>query len=183
MADVLEVRGLQSLIRELKGPAFRDVNRALRAESKAIALEMLPEIVAAVKASNAPQAEAVSKTVRVHSDRVPVVVVGKTNPWGGRKWRRAGQGAKASKLRRGSIAHGVVYGPKGGRRPDGAAYAGSENYYRTSRDETGGPLGRALMGPLRDKAAMAYLAAYERVLTEHGFARRGGKMHWLGRGR
>lgn len=183
MADVLEVRGLQSLIRELRGPAFRDVNRALRGEAKQIAMELLPEVVAAVKASDAPQADAVSRTVRVHSDRVPVIVVGKINPWSGVKWRRPGQGAAESKRRRGSIAHGVVYGPKGGRRPRGQAYRGAENYYRIGRDESGGPLGRAVMGPMREKAAEAYLEAYRRVLAEHGFLRRGGSLFWAGRGR
>ena len=164
MADV-RVTGLQPLVRELKGPLFKDVNKELRVAAKTIAQEMVPHVAEAVRASAAPQALAMSKTVRAHSDRVPVVVVGKTNPWSGRKWRRRGTIPKTSKLRRGSLAHGVVYGPKGGRpdtRPD-------ENYYRIARNSDGGAFRRVLDSKVIDRASQAYLKAYADVMRRHGF--------------
>ena len=167
----VDVRGLDTLVRDLRGPMWRDVNRELRGEAKQIAATLAPIVAAAVAQSGAPQAAAVAATVRAHSDRVPVVVVGKTNPrLGGftRRGPRKDGGPRADvKLRRGSLAHGVVYGPLGGRRHTGV----QENYYRIGRDTTGGPLGRALAdaGPAFDKACDEYLAAFLTVMGRHGW--------------
>jgi hypothetical protein len=183
MANTASVRveGLQPLVRELKGPLFRDANRELRQYATLIARDLVPEVQKAVSASNAPQARAVAGTVRAHSDRVPVVVVGKTNPWGGKKWRRRDQSAAEAKARRGSIAHGVVYGPKGGRRDTGA----QENYYRIGRDDSGGPLGRALRdgGQIWDQATEVYLKMFAAVMRRHGFIGMNLKaLYWDGKG-
>lgn len=163
----------------MKGPLYKDVNGELRRFAYLIAKDMVPAVVDAVRESNAPQAAAVARTVRAHSDRVPVVVVGKTNPWSGRKWKRKSTSTRTSKLRRGSIAHGVVYGPKGGR-PDTRP---QENYYRIPRDESGGSLGRALRGDILERACDAYLQVYASVMRHHGFVgHRIQALTWNGRG-
>ena len=168
----VDVDGLADLTRALRGPAFKDVNRQLRASSRAIAAEvLLPLVRQAVAASGAPQAGAMADTVRVHSDRVPVVVVGKVNPRftsGFRRGKGGGDGsARASKMRRGSLARGVVMGPLGGRRDTPA----TENYYRIGRDPSGGALGRALRdgGTVAEAGTARYLAEYVRVLRGAGF--------------
>lgn len=173
----LEVRGLQPLIRELRGPMLRDVNKELRAYSMLIAKDLVPLVSAAVARSGAPQAAAVSRTVRAHSDRVPVVVIGKTNP----KGMRQRPGGAPIKRRRGAVAHGVVYGPKGGR----ADTPAPENYYRIARDSSGGPVGRALAdgGPVFDEACELYLRMFAAVMRHHGFVGQAGKanaMRWGG---
>jgi hypothetical protein len=115
-----------------------------------------------------------AQTVRPHSDRVPVVVVGKVNPRFNHKWRRSTDSAR----RRGSLAHGVVYGPLGGKRSTGA----HENYYRIGRDSSGGPLGRATRdGSVFDQACEAYLTQFLAIMKHHGFAADAGdKVHWTG---
>jgi hypothetical protein len=110
-----------------------------------------------------------------------VIVVGKTNPYSGRAWKRRGQTAAAAKLRRGALAHGVVYGAKGGRRDTDA----QENYYHIGRDESGGPLGRALRdgGPIWDQATEVYLKMFAAVMRRHGFIGQSVKaMYWNGKG-
>lgn len=159
----IEITGLQPLVRQLKGRAFADVNKELRAVSKLIASELLPEVRAAVAASGAPQARAMAATVRVHSDRVPVVAVGKVNPKFGRSRFRGGD----TKRRRGALAHGVVYGPLGGKR----STAAHENYYAPqSRDPSGGALGASMRtGPIYDQACEAYLKQWLATMKHHGF--------------
>ena len=99
-----------------------------------------------------------SKTVRVVSDRVPVVSVGRTNP-PLKKWRGRGSAAD-NKRRRGAMAHGVVYGPK---QP--------VNLYKIPRDNSGGPLGRMLQtnGRIMAQAEDAYLRFYVATLKAHGW--------------
>jgi len=175
-AGRVEVTGLTGLVRALKGPLFKDLNRELRQFSRLIAADLVPHVEAAVRESPAPQAEAMSATVRVHSDRVPVIVVGKVNPrFRGGKFTRKGSN---SKLRRGSLAHGVVYGPKGGKRdtrPD-------ENYYAPlTRDESGGALGRSLRtGPIWDEATALYLKYFEAAARHHGFIKDARGLRWGG---
>lgn len=177
MAEAIKVTGLQPLIKELKGPLFRDVNRELRVEAKRIAVEMVPHVADAVRASDAPQAPAMANTVRAHSDRVPVVVVGKVNPRFRSGFRRRGQSAQDNKRRRGALAHGVVYGPKGGKRSTTAA----ENYYRIPRNSDGGAFRRVLESKVLDRAAEAYLKAYAEVMRRHGFVGYSVKaMFWKG---
>ena len=165
MADVrIEVTGLTGLVKQLKGPMFADVNRELRAVSRLIASDLIPEVQAAVRRSGAPQAAAMANTVRVHSDRVPVVAVGKVNPKFSTRFTRRGSN---SKLRRGSIAHGVVYGPLGGKR----ATPAHENYYAPQmRDSSGGALGASMRtGPIYDQACEAYLKQWLAIMKHHGF--------------
>lgn len=165
MASSVEVTGLRDLVAELKGPMFRDVNKELRQFSRLIANDLKPLVEQGVKASQAPQAEAMSRTVRVKSDRVPVLSVGATNP-PLRKWRGRGT-AQSNKLRRGSMAHGVVYGPKGGK-PETRV---DENYYRIPRNTDGGALGRALSdnGRIMREAEQAYARFYLATLKAHGW--------------
>ena len=167
----VDVIGLQAYVRPLRGKVFRDVNRELRVAAKRIANDIRPVIEEATAASHAPQAAALARTVRVHSDRVPVVVIGKVNPRFSEPFRRKGESAKSVKLRRGALAHGVVFGPKGGKR----ATARNENYYKIGRDERGGPVGRSVTGSgaALDAAAEAYLREYYRVLRRYGFVVRG----------
>lgn len=158
MASGVEVTGLRELVAELRGPMFKDVNKDLRAFSKLIANDIRPLVEDAVRQSSAPQSAAMAKTVRVHSDRVPVVAVGKTNP-PLRGWRGRGTAA-TNRRRRGAMAHGVLAGPKDG-----------PNYYRIPRDNSYGPLGRALRdrGPIMDRAEDAYLRFYMATLRRKGW--------------
>lgn len=172
MAAGIKVTGLDAYVRPLRGKVFKDVNRELRVAAKRIAGDIRPEVEQAVKESRAPQAPAMARTVRVHSDRVPVVVIGKVNPrFATTKFRRAGQSAQQSKMRRGALAHGVVYGPRGGRKDTRAA----ENYYRIGRDDSGGPVGRSVAsrGPAMRKAQDAYLREYVAILRRYGFTVKG----------
>lgn len=160
MPQAVKVAGLAELVKVLRGPAFKDVNKELRQHARLIANDLVPAVAAAVAQSGAPQAAAMARTVRPHSDRVPVVVVGKTNPS-----FRSGFGRRGnSRARRGQLALGVVAGPAGGRR----ATRPSENYYRIGRDRSWGPLGRALHGPILRDAEIAYLRLYIATLKAHG---------------
>lgn len=177
MGASVDVRGLTPLVKTLRGPLYRDVNKELRQYARLIAADMVPYVSAAVARSAAPQAAALAATVRPHSDRVPVVAVGKVNPrLSG--FRRPGQSAADSKRRRGALAHGVVYGPKGGRQDTPA----HENYYRIARDPSGGPLGQAMNhGAILDAAADAYLKIYGSVMRHHGFIGHSVRsMYWQG---
>jgi hypothetical protein len=174
MSDArVEVTGLTGLVRELKGPLFKDLNRELRQFSKLIAADLVPHVEQAVRASAAPQAQALARTVRVHSDRVPVVVVGKVNP----KFKSSRFKGGNTKRRRGALAHGVVYGPLGGRRDTKA----HEDYYHIPRDESGGPLGRSVRtGPVWDEACAAYLKYFEAAARHHGFISDSRGLRWGG---
>lgn len=174
MSDArIQITGLQPLVRQLKGPAFKNVNAELRAVSKLIAADLVPHVQAAVARSGAPQASAMSRTVRVHSDRVPVVAVGKVNPKFSTKFRGGN-----TKLRRGSLAHGVVYGPLGGKRSTPA----QENYYRIGRDSSGGALGQSTRtGTVYDTACEAYLKQWLSTMKHHGFISAGSaEVSWGG---
>lgn len=157
----VEVDGLAELVRILKGPKFRDVNFALREHAGQIAERLMPAAQAATRQSRAPQAHAMAATYRVKRDRVPVLSLGKVNPRFGSGFRRRGASASSTARRRGSLAHGVTYGPKGG-----------PNYYRIPRDPSGGPLGAAMRPPggrAYRQALDAYLRAYLQVLRAAGF--------------
>ena len=106
---------------------------------------------------------------------MPVVVVGKVNPkFKGSKFTRRGQD---SKRRRGALAHGVIYGPLGGRKDTKER----ENYYRIPRDPSGGALGRsARSGPIWDEATTAYLKYFEAAALHHGFIRDARGIRWGG---
>jgi hypothetical protein len=166
MVAYVKVIGLQEYVRPLRGKVFKDVNRELRVVAKQIAAEMRPEIVSAVRQSNAPQAWPMAATTRVKSDRVPVLSVGAVNPKFARHTFRRPSGS--AKLRRGAMAHGVVYGTAGGRRRGGG------DYYRIPRDTTGGPVGQSVSaGRAMRKARSAYLREYSKVLRRYGFDVRG----------
>lgn len=167
MSDLVEVHGLTELTRALRGPMFKEVNKELRAHSKVIALEILPLVQSAVARSGAPQATAMAATARVHSDRVPVVVLGKVNPRFVTGFRRKGDTAASTRQRRGSLARGVLAGGAGGKRSTNA----DEDYYHIPRDESLGVLGRALAasGPIVRKAEDAYIRAWMATLRAHGF--------------
>lgn len=154
----VDVLGLEAYLKPLKGKVFKDVNRELRQFSKLIANDIRPLVEDGVRASNAPQADAMAKTVRVHSDRVPVLVVGKVNPRFATGFRRGG--AADSRRRRGQLAAGVVKGP-----------AGPVNYYKIPRSESWGALGRALRssGRIMSEAEQAYQKFYMATLKRYGF--------------
>lgn len=166
MTEYVKVIGLKALVTPLRGKAFKDVNRELRVVSKKIAAEVRPEVVSAVRQSRAPQAFPMADTTRVKSDRIPVLSVGAVNPKFARHTFRRPSGS--AKLRRGAMAHGVVYGTKGGRRKGGG------DYYKIGRDESGGALGKSLSGGrAMRKAKRAYLREYGKVLRRYGFDVRG----------
>ena len=153
----VDILGLEAYLKPLKGKAFKDVNRELRQFSKLIANDIRPLVEDGVRRSQAPQAAAMAKTVRVHSDRVPVLVVGMVNPRFASGFRRGS--AADSRRRRGLLAAGVVKGPKG-----------PVNYYRIPRSESWGPLGRALRdnGRIMGEAEQAYLRFYMATLRRYG---------------
>lgn len=156
----VEVDGLRELVSVLRGPAFKDVNKELRQHARLIASDIAPEVARAVRASPAPQSAAMSKTVRVHSDRVPVVAVGKVNPRFSHPFRGGN-----TRRRRGALALGVVSGPAGGKRSTKA----HENYYRPQGvDPSWGRLGDAISGPILRHAEVAYLKLYIATLKAHG---------------
>lgn len=179
-----DTEGLVPLLKELKGPLFRDVNRELRSEALQIAMDMLPAVQDAVRQSPAApkQVAAVVDTARAYKDRVPVVAFGRVNPklpkFSRRGPRKDGGPRADPKDRRFQVAHGVVYGPLGGRK----STAVQENYYKRSRDPSGGALGRAMApnGSIGRVAADEYLQAFNFVLTRHGFV--GPSHSWNGRG-
>ena len=176
--------GLVELVAALNGPAFRGINRELRSNALDIARELESDVSAAVRKSRAPQAEKMAPTVRAVRDRVPVVAIGRTVPkLSGFKRRRRARDASGdlvgsdTKRNRGAVAHGVVYGPLGGHR----ATARHENYYRITRDSSGGPVGRAMgpSGSVFQAACQQYLQAYRYVLARHGFST-GDPARWEG---
>lgn len=169
----IEVLGLKAWVSKLKGPEFRDVNNALRNEAVKIAESLVPEVQAALKQSKAPQAPAMVDTVKPKRDRVPVLAIGAINPKfskvkgkSGRPvsgFTRRGKGALYHRKRRGAIAHGVIFGTKGGH------LKGGGDYYGIPRSESGGAFGRYVeSGPLFDAACAAYFDAYKKVLHRHG---------------
>lgn len=160
----VEVIGLVELVAELKGPMFRDINNQLRYEALDIAEDLVPVVQGIVRDSGAPQAAAFVPTVRAKRDRVPVVAVGAINPRL-RKFTRRGAGPAASRQRRGSMAHGILFGPKGGHRKTSA----DENYYRLPRRD--GYLAGALAehGAITRRAVDLYLEAYVHVLRSNGW--------------
>ena len=155
----METTGLRELVQVLRGPAFKDVNRELRQHARLIASDIAPLVSAAVARSGAPQSRAMAGTVRPHSDRVPVVVVGKTNPKFSSKFR-----GRDTRRRRGALALGVISGPAGGKRSTHA----SENYYHRPRDRSWGTLGQAIRGPIMREGETAYLKLYIATLKAHG---------------
>jgi hypothetical protein len=164
----VEVIGLVELVKDLKGPLWRDTNNQLRYEALEIAKTVEPAVRAVVASSRAPQAAAFVPTVKAKRDRVPLVAIGATNPKL-KKFTRRGAGPEASRRRRGSMAHGILFGPAGGHRQDGAGRAKGANFYRIGRDETF--LARALRdnGPVLDAATQAYLEAFQHVMERNGW--------------
>jgi hypothetical protein len=68
------------------------------------------------------------------------------------------------------MAHGVVYGSKGGHAKGGG------DFYKIPRDESGGALGRSMSrGRAMRKAQSAYLREYSVVLRRAGFQLEAGK--------
>jgi hypothetical protein len=159
MSGNVQTTGLTELVRALKGPAFRDINKELRAGSKLIAQDIAPHVSAGVRASGAHQASNMAATVRVHPDRVPVVAVGKVNPRFSTPFRGGN-----TRRRRGAMSLGVVAGPAGGHRSTSA----HENYYGIRRDSSWGSLGRALQGRIMTEAETAYLKLFIAALRAHG---------------
>jgi hypothetical protein len=166
----LEVLGLVPWVTALNGPEFRDIANALRDRSKQISEQLVPAVQAALALSQAPQAPAFAGTVAARRDRVPVVVIGAKNPtfrnskFSRRGMRRDGEPRADNKRRKGAMAHGIVYGPAGGRRD-----AANANYYQIPRDDSGGPVGEAIQnGPAFDAACEAWFEAYRQELAAAG---------------
>jgi len=160
MSGNVKVEGLSDIVRHLKGPMFKDINAELRQSAKLIATDIAPLVSAAVAKSGAHQARNMAATVRVHSDRVPVVAVGKVNPRFSTPFRGGD-----TRRRRGSLALGVVAGPLGGKRSTST----HENYYGIRRDSSWGTLGRALQGTIMREAEIAYLRLFIAAMKAHGF--------------
>jgi len=169
----VKVEGAQDLVWRLKGREFKDVNNALRYEAGTIAKGMVPVIQGLVRQSRAPQAPAFIPAVGVKRDRVPVVMVGRNSPKFStpfaKRRKRGADGALSGAdplRRRGSMAHGIFYGPLGGHK----ATAVHENYYQIPRDQSGGPLRFLKPGNIAyDKAARLYAEAFADVLTRLGW--------------
>lgn len=175
----VQVTGLKDLVREMRGRRFSDVNFALREMATGIARELEPQVSDALRRSPAPQAKAMANTVRAKRDRIPVIVVGRVNPkFTTHKFGHKGESAAQRKLRRGSLAHGVVYGPLGGKRTTKA----DENYYAPQeRDPSGGVLGQEMSGgALFEEACRVYLEAFEQIMTHYGFVKDSAGLRWRG---
>jgi len=171
----IETRGLTELVTALKGPVFKDVNNALRAEAGDIAKAIIPIVQRIVAESPAPQAQGFVNTVRVKRDRVPCVAIGAVNPKFSKSFTRKGAGPVASKNRRGAMAHGIMYGSKGGRKPKATStgklgWAMDENYYKIPRNDEP-PLERAVGtdGLIIVLVEAQYRDRYLKVLHAHGF--------------
>ena len=168
----VNVVGLTDMVSMLKGPKFKNVNFALREVAGQIAADLLPHAQAAVRQSAAPQADVMAATFRVKRDRVPILALGRVNPRFTSGFTHKGESAQRRLRRRGQLAHGVVYGPKGGR-----PGVKPHNPYKIPRDESGGPLGAAMKAPggrAYQQACEAYLRAYLTFLTAAGFDTRKG---------
>jgi hypothetical protein len=153
---------------------FADINKALRNEAYLIAQGLVPMVQLIVRESGAAQAQAFVPTVKAKRDRLPLVAIGAVNPkftnaakrrGNTAKFTRRGSGPEASRQRRGSMAHGILFGPKGGHR----STSGTENYYGIPRRE--GYLAHALdeFGVVTRHASALYLESYLRVLRTHGW--------------
>jgi hypothetical protein len=174
----VEVIGLQPLLKELRGPAFKMVNSELRDQARRIADGIVPEVRDAVGSSDMAQAAAMVRTVGSKRDRVPVVIIGATNPGLSKFSKRGRPGANAKprqdpRWRRGALAHGVVFGPKpSGPRtsPEPPNKPTHPGHYRMGRREDGGRvLQRIREGSAYRAAVREYEAAYKHVLRRHGF--------------
>jgi hypothetical protein len=171
----LKVRGLQPLLKGLRGRQFHDVNTALRDEARWIADQIVPEVVQALTLSNAPQAPGFGRTVKSKRDRIPIVVIGRTNPglkkFSRRGPRKDGKARQNPKWRRGAMAHGIIYGPRsGGRSSPAPAGASKPGNYGIPRNPSGGAVMRSIRsGRAYRGATDAYLNAYIRVLRRAGF--------------
>ena len=160
----LEVVGLTELVADLKGPMFRSINNQLRVEAELIARKLVPTVQAVVRNSAAPQAPAFVGTVRAKRDRVPLIAIGAINPkFQNSKFTRRGAGD--SKARRGSMAHGILFGPKGGKKSTPM----SENYYRIPRNEDALADALSEYGVVTRHATNLYLEAFIRVLRTNGW--------------
>lgn len=156
---------------------FQDINKALRPEAYAIAEKLVPMVKTIVRESGAPQSGAFVDTVKAKRDRLPLVAIGAVNPkftnaakrrGNTAKFTRRGSGPEASRARRGAMAHGILFGPKGGHRPREHGATG-QNFYGIPRRE--GYLARALdeFGVITRHASALYLESYLRVLRVHGW--------------
>lgn len=164
------------MLKKLKGREFRQVNSELRDQARFIADGIVPEVRAALKHSNAPQAPDFVRTVASKRDRIPVVVIGSTNPtlskFSRRGPRKDGRPRQTGPWRKGAMAYGVVFGPAGpGKRTAPQSASGwRQPNYGIPRNESGGAVMRAIRsGPAFQAAAREYTAAYKRVLRMNGF--------------
>lgn len=142
---------------------FQNINNELRVEAFLIAEKLVPTVQGVVARSGAPQSAAFVETVRAKRDRVPLVAIGAINPKFGTKFTQ--RGAANSKARRGSMAHGILFGPKGGQRRT----AVDENYYEVPRRDQYLTQALSENGVIVRHATNLYLEAYLRVLRRHGW--------------
>lgn len=156
---------------------FSDINKALRPEAYLIAQGLVPMVELIVRESGAAQSKAFESTVKAKRDRLPLVAIGAINPkftnaakrrGNTAKFTRRGSGPEASRARRGSMAHGILFGPKGGHRPREHGATG-QNFYGIPRRED--YLNSALdeFGVVTRHASALYLESYLRVLRTHGW--------------
>ena len=88
------------------------------------------------------------------------------------------------------MAHGIIYGPKGGHLQASAHGRGKhkpgappENFYKIGRDDSGGAYGRSVStGSVFDAACEEYLKAFMDILTHYGFIKDGKGVAWGGGG-
>lgn len=172
----VEVKGLLPLLKKLNGREFRQVNSELRDQARFIADGIVPEVKRAVVLSRAPQAEDFVRTVASKRDRIPVVVIGSTNPtltkFSRRGPRKDGRPRQTGPWRKGAMAYGIVFGPAGkGKRTAPPSASGWRNpNYKIARNESGGAVMRSIhSGPAFRAAAREYAAAYKKVLRRNGF--------------
>lgn len=143
--------------RELHGYAKRDFNTQMRDYAGTIARALLPDAIAAMRRSPAPQAEAVADTARVKRDRVPAITFGMVKPKLSGFTKRHPGNRKASA----SVAWGAEYGPLGGHRSGPRQGA---NFYGVARNTSGYGV-----TPVTREGGSVFAEAtaeFEQVLTE-----------------
>lgn len=140
-------------LQDLGKPQRTIENAIVRGMAYQAALRLQPIVERGVRSSPAPQAAAMSATVRAKRDRMIVIRVGAVNPRLSGWRRRAGNSQW-----RGSLAWGVEKGN----------YPGTRDEYGVARSSVGHGVARVLP-ELTDKAAEAYADIILEVVRRNGW--------------
>lgn len=111
--DDSDVRVLLKALNQVEGDLRKNSNAQLREAAKECANRLKVELYQAVPDSPAPQTRLVAQSIRVKSDRTPVVQIGGSKKVGrAYKSRKSGRSTRASA---GELLWGVEWGDNAGR--------------------------------------------------------------------